>query len=185
MVPGSRVRRWGRHSGPRRVHAVDIGTGGRHAAPTRDRWNRRPGSNNNEDDPDRRHRRQMTADDPDVRVSTAITRPWRSDGGRVRPSTGASRAGGAATQAVGVDGLQESGAAFVKRPRMHRDAILQALEHFDPTQVSFPARSPCAQSRRGRSQGAPRAADPRGRCTTWRSTTCPSRPACARWRSRA
>src|SRR5690606_15454330 len=40
------------------------------------------------------------------------------------------------TQAVGVDGLQESSAAFVKRLRMHRDAILQALEHFDPTQVS-------------------------------------------------
>ena len=40
------------------------------------------------------------------------------------------------TQAVGVDGLQESGAAFVKRLRMHRDAILQALEHFDPAQVS-------------------------------------------------
>jgi integrase len=37
---------------------------------------------------------------------------------------------------VGVDGLQESGAAFVKRLRMHRDAILQALQHFDPTQVS-------------------------------------------------
>ena len=33
------------------------------------------------------------------------------------------------TQAVGVDGLQESGAAFVKRLRMHRDAILQALGH--------------------------------------------------------
>ena len=31
------------------------------------------------------------------------------------------------TQAVGVDGLQESSAAFVKRLRMHRDAILQAL----------------------------------------------------------
>ncbi|MDE2300528.1 MAG: site-specific integrase, partial [Burkholderiales bacterium] len=40
------------------------------------------------------------------------------------------------TQAVGVDGLQESSAAFVKRLRMHRDAILQALEHFDPAQVS-------------------------------------------------
>ena len=31
------------------------------------------------------------------------------------------------TQVVGVDGLQESSAAFVKRLRMHRDAILQAL----------------------------------------------------------
>ena len=40
------------------------------------------------------------------------------------------------THVVGVDGLQESGAAFVKRLRMHRDAILQALEHFDPGRVS-------------------------------------------------
>lgn len=40
------------------------------------------------------------------------------------------------TQAVGVDGLQESGAAFVKRLRNHRDAILQALEQFDPARVS-------------------------------------------------
>ena len=40
------------------------------------------------------------------------------------------------THVVGVDVLQESGAAFVKRLRMHRDAILQALEHFDPGRVS-------------------------------------------------
>jgi len=35
------------------------------------------------------------------------------------------------TQAVGVDGLRETGAAFVKRLRLHRDAILEALERFD------------------------------------------------------
>jgi integrase len=40
------------------------------------------------------------------------------------------------THAVGVEGLQESGAAFVKRLRLHREAILQALEQFDPAQVS-------------------------------------------------
>lgn len=40
------------------------------------------------------------------------------------------------THAVGVDGLHENGAAFVKRLRMHRDAIVQALEHFDPSPVS-------------------------------------------------
>jgi len=40
------------------------------------------------------------------------------------------------THEVGVEGLKESGAAFVKRLRMHREAILQALEHFDPAQGS-------------------------------------------------
>ena len=39
------------------------------------------------------------------------------------------------TQKVGVDGLQESGAAFVKRLRMHREAILRALEQFEPGQA--------------------------------------------------
>jgi hypothetical protein len=32
------------------------------------------------------------------------------------------------TQVVGVDGLKEEGAAFVRRLRLHRDAILVALE---------------------------------------------------------
>lgn len=41
------------------------------------------------------------------------------------------------THEVGVDGLEESGAAFVKRLRIHREAILQALEHFDPAPVTF------------------------------------------------
>ncbi|MFY9327958.1 MAG: site-specific integrase, partial [Georgfuchsia sp.] len=36
------------------------------------------------------------------------------------------------TQVVGVDGLKEEGAAFVRRLRLHRDAILAALEKFDP-----------------------------------------------------
>jgi integrase len=36
------------------------------------------------------------------------------------------------TRAVGVEGLRESGAAFVTRLRQHRDAILDALERFDP-----------------------------------------------------
>lgn len=39
------------------------------------------------------------------------------------------------THVVGVEGLQDSGAAFVKRLRLHRDAILQALEHFDPVKM--------------------------------------------------
>ena len=39
------------------------------------------------------------------------------------------------TQVVGVAGLQQSGAACVKRLRMHRQAILQALEQFEPVQV--------------------------------------------------
>jgi integrase len=36
------------------------------------------------------------------------------------------------TQLVGVDGLKEEGAAFVRRLRLHRDAILVALENFEP-----------------------------------------------------
>jgi len=36
------------------------------------------------------------------------------------------------TQAVGVDGLREEGAAFVRRLRLHRDAILLALDRFVP-----------------------------------------------------
>jgi hypothetical protein len=36
------------------------------------------------------------------------------------------------TQVVGVDGLKEEGAAFVRRLRQHRDAILVALEGFEP-----------------------------------------------------
>ena len=36
------------------------------------------------------------------------------------------------TQVVGVDGLKEEGAAFVRRLRLHRDAILVALDGFEP-----------------------------------------------------
>ena len=36
------------------------------------------------------------------------------------------------TQVVGVDGLKEEGAAFVRRLRLHRDAILVALAGFEP-----------------------------------------------------
>jgi len=36
------------------------------------------------------------------------------------------------TQVVGVDGLKEEGAAFVRRLRLHRDAILIALETYEP-----------------------------------------------------
>lgn len=36
------------------------------------------------------------------------------------------------TQDVGVEGLRKEGTAFVRRLRTHRDAILAALEHFDP-----------------------------------------------------
>lgn len=36
------------------------------------------------------------------------------------------------TQVVGVDGLKEEGAAFVRRLRLHRDAILVALDGFQP-----------------------------------------------------
>jgi len=46
------------------------------------------------------------------------------------------------TQAVGVEGLREAGAVFVKRLRLHREAVLEALEQFDPTWVNLqrPAR---------------------------------------------
>lgn len=37
------------------------------------------------------------------------------------------------TKAVGIQGLNEEGAAFVRRLRLHRDAILIALEAFEPT----------------------------------------------------
>jgi integrase len=37
------------------------------------------------------------------------------------------------TQAVGVDGLSRQGAAFVRRLRLHRGAILSALEKFTPS----------------------------------------------------
>jgi integrase len=40
------------------------------------------------------------------------------------------------TRAVGVEGLRETGAAFVKRLRLHRAAVLEALERFDPAQLS-------------------------------------------------
>ena len=40
------------------------------------------------------------------------------------------------TRAVGVEGLRETGAAFVKRLRLHRDAILQALERFEPEPIT-------------------------------------------------
>src|SRR5574338_1494885 len=36
------------------------------------------------------------------------------------------------TQVVGVDGLKEEGAAFVRRLRLHREAILAALDDFEP-----------------------------------------------------
>lgn len=36
------------------------------------------------------------------------------------------------TQVVGVEGLTEEGAAFVRRLRLHRDGILEALSQFDP-----------------------------------------------------
>ena len=36
------------------------------------------------------------------------------------------------TQVVGVDGLKEEGAAFVRRLRLHREAILVALAGFEP-----------------------------------------------------
>lgn len=40
------------------------------------------------------------------------------------------------TQAVGVEGLKEDGAAFVKRLRLSREAILAALSRFDPGQMA-------------------------------------------------
>lgn len=46
------------------------------------------------------------------------------------------------TQVVGVDGLREEGAAFVRRLRLHRNAILAALDDFVPPSPSVdrPAR---------------------------------------------
>ena len=50
-----------------------------------------------------------------------------------RRSSGASKSVAVQlTQVVGVDGLKEEGAAFVRRLRLHRDAILVALEGFEP-----------------------------------------------------
>jgi len=51
------------------------------------------------------------------------------------------------TLVVGVDGLKEEGAAFVRRLRLHREAILAALEVFNPVppQGSRPARVLSAQ----------------------------------------
>jgi integrase len=40
------------------------------------------------------------------------------------------------TQEVGVDGLREEGAAFVRRLRMRRDAVLSALDQFTPGMAS-------------------------------------------------
>lgn len=39
---------------------------------------------------------------------------------------------GRLSREVGIEGLSEGGTAFVRRLREHRDAILQALEHFEP-----------------------------------------------------
>lgn len=46
------------------------------------------------------------------------------------------------TQVVGIDGLKEEGAAFVRRLRLHREGIIAALAHFDPPPppASRPAR---------------------------------------------
>jgi hypothetical protein len=41
------------------------------------------------------------------------------------------------TQVVGVDGLEEEGAAFVRRLRLHCDAILAALEGSLPFRVEL------------------------------------------------
>ena len=62
------------------------------------------------------------------------------------------------TQVVGVDGLREEGAAFVRRLRLHRDAILVALEGFEPqppvggrpSRVLSPRGSPGAVRIKGR-----------------------------------
>lgn len=45
------------------------------------------------------------------------------------------------SKVVGIQGLNEEGAAFVRRLRMHRDAILMALESFDPTLPCEPQES--------------------------------------------
>ena len=45
------------------------------------------------------------------------------------------------TQEVGVDGLKEEGAAFVRRLRLRRDAILVALDQFTPAAPSGEAQT--------------------------------------------
>lgn len=40
------------------------------------------------------------------------------------------------TQVVGVDGLREEGATFVRRLRLHREAVLRALDDFAPRDAS-------------------------------------------------
>lgn len=40
------------------------------------------------------------------------------------------------SQVAAIDGLNEDGAAFVRRLRLHRDAIMVALTDFDPKRVS-------------------------------------------------
>lgn len=42
------------------------------------------------------------------------------------------------SKVVGIQGLSEEGAAFVRRLRIHRDAILMALESFEPTLAGRP-----------------------------------------------
>lgn len=59
------------------------------------------------------------------------------------------------TQVVGVDGLKEEGAAFVRRLRLHRDAILVALEGFEP-QLSASGRPARVVSPQEVTQGAVR-----------------------------
>lgn len=45
------------------------------------------------------------------------------------------------SKVVGIQGLNEEGATFVCRLRLHRDAILTALESFDPTLLCGPRES--------------------------------------------
>ncbi|CAH0353455.1 site-specific integrase [Aquabacterium sp. CECT 9606] len=40
------------------------------------------------------------------------------------------------SQVADIDGLNEDGAAFVRRLRLHRDAIMLALAHFDPRRIA-------------------------------------------------
>ncbi len=49
------------------------------------------------------------------------------------------------SKVAGIQGLNEEGAAFVRRLRLHRDAILMALESFDPT-LSCKSREACILS---------------------------------------
>lgn len=42
------------------------------------------------------------------------------------------------SQVAGIEGLNEDGAAFVRRLRLHRDAIMVALGNFDPKRASGP-----------------------------------------------